>query len=269
VSDYFLADTHAHLNLEAFSSDLDEVIQRSLDQGVARILVPGIDLETSRQAIKLAEKYPFVYAAVGIHPNSQLLWNADIANQLSGMALHEKVVAIGEIGLDAYHSPDSIPEQKKLLAAQLEISAQAQKPVIIHSRETISEITTILMDWVDRLVEGRNRLSDSPGVVHAFEGDLHHAEQLVQHHFALGIGGQITYKNHTDLNEIVIKADFDYIITETDCPFLTPNPLRGKRNEPQYIRIIIDRIASIKQIEPAQAASVLFQNASRLFRWSE
>jgi TatD DNase family protein len=268
VSDFVFADTHAHLYLEEFSSDVDDVIARGCEQGVSRILIPGIDLETSLLAIKLAEKYPFVYAAVGIHPNSNLQWDKTIAKQLASMAGHEKVVAIGEIGLDAYRTPENIPQQKKVLLEQLEIAASYYKPIIIHSRNSIADVIELLINWKIELDNDNNLLSQFPGVVHTFEGDAHQAEILTKYHYCIGVGGQITHKNHTNLNEIVTNGCFDNIITETDCPFLTPHPHRGKRNEPAYIKLIVDRIAEIKNIDHHQASKVLYQNANRLFHWS-
>ena len=178
-----LCDTHCHLNLNNFRDDVDEVIQRARQVGISRILVPGIDLPTSQAALDLAERYPEIHVAIGIHPNDGLTWTDDTLPQLRQMATHPKVVAIGEIGLDYYrdHCPREV--QQTIFKAQLQLAAEVNLPVVIHNRDAFQDLWPILSNWQEELVAHRSSLANRPGVLHSFDGSLSDALIIIQHCF--------------------------------------------------------------------------------------
>jgi TatD DNase family protein len=262
-----LVDSHCHLFFNLFIDDLDLVLRRAWDGGITRILMPGIDLETSRQVIALAEKHPNLFAAVGVHPNDALGWQPGSLAQLKEMAQHPKVVAIGEIGLDYYR--DNTPQalQREVLAAQLELAASLGKPVVIHNRQAITDLWPVLKDWQAALVQAGNPLGQAPGVLHSFEGTQEMAFQAIERHFYIGIGGPVTFRNAVDRQEVARALPLAHILLETDAPFLTPHPHRGQRNEPSYVIFIAEKIAQLRAQSLQVVAEATTQNANRLFAW--
>ncbi|PJF22494.1 MAG: hydrolase TatD [Phototrophicales bacterium] len=259
-----LIDTHCHINFERYDQDRDAVIQRAIDAGVTRIINPAIDIPTSHAVIHLTQQYPGMFCAVGIHPNSTADFTPEVIAELEALAHMPKVVAIGEIGLD-YHwdkSPKSI--QQRAFQAQLELAAKLELPVIIHNREASNDVMDILEAWVKGGLP--NRLKDRPGVMHSFSAPVQTAERALSIGFYLGFTGPITYKNADDLRAIARTIPQNRILVETDGPFLTPHPYRGKRNEPAYVVHIVDRLASLHQLPTEQVAHITTQNAERLFQ---
>lgn len=173
-------DTHCHLNLNLFQSDLSEVLERARQNGIERILVPGVNLETSRRAIDLSETYPNLYAAVGVHPNDCLNWQKESLGDLRSLATSQYVVAIGEIGLDYYRNIGPAALQKEIFLAQLELAEEVQKPVIIHLRNALPDLWQILLSWHQGLIEHHSPLATRPGVLHSFSGDLEIALQAIE-----------------------------------------------------------------------------------------
>jgi TatD DNase family protein len=258
-----LVDTHCHLNFESYRDDLDAVLQRAADAGVTRVIIPSIDVENSREVIALAARYDSLYAAVGIHPNSSANFTDADTDAVRGQAAGKKVVAIGEIGLD-YHWDDSPKEmQFRAFEAQLAVAAELELPVIIHNREASEDVMTILERWASTLPAS---LKNRPGVLHSFSAPISIAERALDIGFYLGFTGPITYKNADDLRRVAAAAPLDRIVVETDGPFLTPTPHRGKRNEPAYIPLMVDRLASLKQISVEEMGQATTENAARLFR---
>jgi TatD DNase family protein len=256
-------DTHCHINFHSYAEDRDEVIGRAAQAGVTRIINPGIDPDTSQEAVELSEKYPGVYAAVGIHPNSSTDFGQDMLNQIERLAANPKVVAIGEIGLD-YHW-DKSPKEMQFSAfeAQLALAARLGLPVIIHNREASDDVIAVLENWVRGLPV---TLSDRPGVLHSFSAPTAIAERALAIGFYLGFTGPITYKNADEQRRIAASAPLDRIVVETDGPFLTPSPHpRKQRNEPAYIPLIVDRLAALRQIPNENIARATTENAVRLF----
>jgi TatD DNase family protein len=267
-SDNFtLVDSHCHLDLSHFDEDRDAVIARARAAGVGLIVNPGIDLEHSRQAIALADTYPDVYAAVGVHPNSSDEFDHSTLAQLRKLASHPKVVAIGEIGLD-YHWDTVAPEQQATaFRAQLELAAELGLPVIIHNRDASADVAEILETWVQSGEFRTSRLANRPfaGVLHAFGGDLALAERAYEWNFVLSLGGPVTFKNARSLHEIAPQLRLDRLMLETDAPYLTPHPHRGKRNEPAYVALICQQLANLTGVPAQQIASVTTGTALQFF----
>lgn len=258
-----MIDSHCHLNFDAFDADRDEIVQRAAALGVTRIIIPGVDQETSNQAIATAERYEGVYAAVGIHPNSTKDFSDDDLVWIKTLAQHEKVIAIGEIGLDYYwdHSPKEA--QHNAFERQLALAAQLELPVIIHNREASDDTISILESWATTLPEN---LRERAGVLHSFSAPQAVAERALAIGFYLGFTGPITYKNADELRHIAARVPLDRMLVETDAPFLTPIPHRGKRNDPTYIPLIVDRIASLRQRTTEEIAQITTENTERLFQ---
>lgn len=265
----FLTDTHCHLNLNQFDNDLEAVLQRSFDAGVRKILVPGIDLDSSRKALHLAEQFPQVFAAVGIHPNTPDAWNAGTIRELEELARHPRVAAIGEIGLDN-HWDDTKPDyQIKILREQLELAADVQKPVVLHSRDAIHELLPIVLEWSASLKTAGSPLAGRAGVMHAFEGNTDNAGNAAQAGFFIGLAGPITFANARDKHQLAKELPLVNILIETDAPFLTPHPYRGQRNEPANVAIVARTLADLKQLDQEQIAEATTTNADQLFLWSD
>ncbi|NLX11551.1 MAG: TatD family hydrolase [Chloroflexi bacterium] len=258
-----LIDTHCHLDFDAFDGVRDEVVQRALDAGVTRIINPGTDLARSRAALGLADTYPGVYAAVGIHPNSTADFSSALLDEVRALAAHPKVIAIGEIGLD-YHWDDSPPAtQRRALEAQLMLAADLGLPVIIHNREAGDDVLDVLAEWVATLPES---LRARPGVLHSFSAPPEIAERGLALGFYLGFTGSVTFKNADALRQIAARVPADRILIETDAPFLTPHPYRGRRpNEPAYVRFIAERLAALRVESDGDFAAQTTANAERLF----
>lgn len=257
-----MIDTHCHLNFDSFDADRDEVVARASAAGVDRIINPAVDMQTAEAAVKLADRYSGVFAAVGVHPNSALSWSPEVADAIAYLARSRKVVAIGEIGLD-YHW-DYSPRQVQISAfeAQLELASSLNLPVIIHNRESDEDVMRILETWASGL-EGQ--LVTRPGVMHSFSGTPDIAERALASGFYLGFTGPITYKNADLTRRIAASVPVDRLLVETDAPFLTPIPHRGKRNEPEYIPLVVNRLASVKGVPSEEMAEATTCNAERLF----
>lgn len=250
-----LVDTHAHLDSAEFKDDLGEVISRSLAAGVNNIITVGTDLESSRQAVLLAEQYPSVYAAVGIHPHEAAQAKPDDLTELQLLCKREKVIAIGEIGLDFYRNLSPAKIQGEIFVAQLELAQRAEKPVIVHDRQAHRETMAILSEKAKGL----------RGVLHCFSGDLEIALQAIKMGFSISVAGPVTFQNARRLQALVCELPLEHILIETDCPYLAPHPHRGQRNEPAYVRFVAARIAALKAIPLEQVAQATTENARKLF----
>ena len=262
-----ITDTHCHLNFNIFENDLEATLERARAKNVDRIIIPGTDLETSEKAIFLSEKYPALFAAVGIHPNDALKWENDTYEILHQYASHPKVVGIGEIGLDYYHDHAPHDIQKFVFLEQLRLAADLELPVIIHSRQSFEDVWNILEDWVDKLVKAGNNLLTRPGILHSFEGSIENALIVISKKFYIGIGGPVTYNNAIDQQKLVTEIPIEYLVLETDSPFLTPHPYRGRRNEPANILIIAEKIAQLKNLNISEVLQITESSTAALFGW--
>ncbi len=262
-----LTDTHCHLNFDTFKNDLSAVLERAWEYGLEFILIPGIDIVTSQQAISLAETDHRIFAAVGIHPNSATSWTNSTLQQLDGLAKHPKVLAVGEVGLDYYRNTSPHQQQMQVLNAQLKLASDNGLPVIIHNRQADDVIFPILLDWWAKQPSDYSK-KHSPGVLHSFFSDHPLNSELVKANFFFGISGPITFPNGQKQAEVVTALPLNNLLIETDAPFLTPHPNRGKRNEPGYTRFIVEKIASLKSLPPEKIANETYNNAEKLFSWS-
>jgi TatD DNase family protein len=262
-----LVDTHCHLNLDNFQDDLPAVLERAWENGIERILIPGIDIETSHKAVALAETHPNLYAAVGVHPNDALTWNGETPGILRELADHSKVAAVGEIGLDYYreHAPHSL--QQKILRQQLELAAELNLPVVLHNRSSLADLWAILSEWQCELERTHSPLANRPGVLHSYEGDLAGARLAAEQHFYIGISGPVTFRNAPDRQQIVSGLPIDCLLLETDAPFLAPHPYRGRRNEPAYVRQVAEKVAELHQLPLSTLSQLTTGNAGQLFAW--
>ena len=252
-----LIDTHAHLCDEKFDDDRSDVIARAREAGVTKIISMGDTMAASAQAVQDAEEYPALYAAVGIHPESACVLTDEMRRQLLTWTQHPKVVAVGEIGLDYYWEKDVSRRalQRDLLAAQLDLAREAGLPVCIHDREAHGDTLAILR------AEG----AGLTGVLHCYSGSLEMARELWKMGWYIGIDGPLTYKNAAKLPDIVREAPADKLLVETDCPYLAPVPLRGKRNEPACVTHIAAKIAEIRGETIEDVARYTTENAERLY----
>jgi TatD DNase family protein len=231
-----LIDTHCHLDFEAYDNIRDQIVQGAADAGVTRIINPGVDVARSQAALTLADQYAGVYAAVGIHPNSTVGFSEETLAAVREMATSEKAIAIGEIGLDYYWDSSPKETQRGAFEAQLALAAELELPVIIHNRDASDDVIAILREWVAALPES---LRERPGVLHSFSAPGTIADQGIDLGFYLGFTGPVTFKKADDLRKIAAHIPDDRILVETDGPFLTPHPYRGKRpNKPAYVRFV-------------------------------
>ncbi len=263
----FLVDTHCHLDLAQFDEDRDQVVARAVAVGVDLIVNPGIDLDHSRAAIALAERYDGVYAAVGVHPTSSAGFDPATLEALRRLAAHPKVVAIGEIGLDYYWQDVAPAVQAKAFEAQLALAAELGLPVIIHNREASDEVARMLRSWVQSADFLASPLAQRPvaGVLHAFSGDAALAQEAYNWNFVLSLGGPVTFKNARELHALVPQLDPLRLMLETDAPYLTPHPHRGTRNEPAYIPLMLEQLAALFVMSPEALAGASTRLALRFF----
>ncbi|MEA3337512.1 MAG: TatD family hydrolase [Chloroflexota bacterium] len=257
-------DTHCHLNFHQFDEDRDLVVQRAAAADVPIIINPAIDLQTSKQAIDLADRYPGVFAMVGVHPNDGDSFDESTLDVLRQLAAHPKVVAVGEIGLDYYWQRVDPDKQQRIFRSQLELAAALDLPVVIHCRDAHDDVRGILREWVTgaQIQRGPDAIL---GVLHAFSGDLEMAQEAFDWHMVVSLGGPVTFRNARELHALVRELPLDCLILETDAPYLTPHPYRGKRNEPAYIPLIGQGISDLVNIELATVAEMSTSLARRTF----
>lgn len=259
-----LVDTHCHLDFHQFDADRDDVVRRAAEAGVAVIVNPATDLASSRRAIALAERYPGVYAQVGVHPNDSADFDATTLEELRRLAAHPKVVAIGEIGLDYYWERVPHGQQHAAFEAQLELAAELDLPVVIHCRDAHADLRDVLRKWVPGAQKRRG--SDAMlGVLHAYSGDLALAEEAFSWNMVLSLGGPVTFRNAKGLHGLVAALPLQRLMLETDAPYLAPHPYRGQRNEPAYLVLIAESMAALQRVSPAEVAKQTTALALRVF----
>lgn len=256
-----LIDTHTHLDDTRYDGDREAMIARAREAGVDTFITIGCDLATSKAAVELADRYPFVYASIGVHPHEVRHIDDGWYDELRRLAKHPKVVAYGEIGLDYHynHSPPTL--QRERFREQIQLARELTLPVVIHTREAQEDTIAILKE---------EQAADVGGVFHCFTGDAWLAKDGLDLGFHLSFSGVVTFQNATMLREIVATVPMDRILIETDCPYLTPVPHRGKRNEPAYVRLVAETIASVKStaapVSVDEVGRLTSANACRLFR---
>ncbi|MCI0518924.1 MAG: TatD family hydrolase [Chloroflexi bacterium] len=262
-----LVDTHCHLDFNTFDEDRGAMLARARQAGVVRMLNPGIDLASSQAAIRLAEEHEAVYAACGVHPNDGQRWKSDTKNQLRTLARHPKVRAIGEIGLDYYRDRTPREMQKHIFQEQLDLASEIGLPVVIHCRQAVEDVLAMLAAWRAGLVAAGSPLADRPGVLHSFSEDGASAHRAVEMGFFIGFTGPLTFQKAQELREVAASLPLERILVETDAPFLTPHPHRGKRNEPAHVRWVAEKVAELHRITAEKAAEQIYLNSCQLFNW--
>ena len=247
-------DTHAHYDSSKFSVDRDEVIRAVYESGVSLIVDPGDTLERSADVVALANQYDFVYAAVGVHPEEYETWADDTVDRLRELAKNPKVVAIGEIGLDYYWDKEHTKLQKQMFQAQIELALELDLPIIVHDREAHGDCFAIVCEY-----------PQLRGVFHCYSGSAEMAKELLKRGWYLGFDGPITYKNNVKAMEVLAVTPLDRIILETDSPYLSPVPNRGKRNDSRNLPYIAAVVAREKGVSVEEAAAITFENGKRLY----
>ncbi len=254
-----LIDTHCHLDFPDFNSDLEEVIKRAKEGGVAKMINIGCDLERAEKNIEIAKKHEFIFSSVGLHPQEAKIGDEKYFSQLRELLKEPKVVAIGECGLEFYgenNSPKIQEKQKEIFLKQLDLAHEFKKPVIIHCRNAYTELLEIL----------RNAKEKNPGlcgVVHFFAGRLSHAREFLKLGFLISFTGVITFAR--DYDKVIKSVPLEKIMIETDAPFVAPNPFRGKRNEPLYVKYVAEKIAGLRCISYEEVVVQTTKNAEKLF----
>ncbi len=249
-------ESHAHFDDDAFDEDRESLIESLQKNRIEYVINVGASMESTESTYALAKKYPFIYAAVGVHPSDTLPLTEKDMDRLKELAADEKTVAIGEIGLDYYWDEPEREIQKKWFKRQIELAKEVDLPIIIHSREAAKDTLDILHEHDTGCYRG---------VMHCFSYSPEIAREVVKMGFYIGVGGVCTYKNAKKLVEVVEEIPLEHILLETDCPYLTPVPYRGKRNSSLYLPYVVEKIAEIKGITAEEVERVTYENAMKLF----
>lgn len=255
-------DSHCHLFYEDFKDDLDDVIRRANDAGVDRFIVPATNLRTAEQAIELSERFLSVFAAVGFHPLDLAEFTEERLTKIELLTSHRKVIAIGEIGIDYFYDTSPREYQREIFSRQIEVAVAKDLPIIVHTRDSVQDAIDIVVQHTTKHPEWKK--DGLRGVFHCFTGDVAQAKTLFNNGFLVSFPGPITFKKAA-MPDVVREIGLTNIMVETDAPFLTPVPFRGKRNEPSYIPLIAGTIAQILNVSIDEVASATTKNAVRLF----
>lgn len=250
-----LFDTHAHLLDRRFDSDRDEVITEVNSRGVSLIVEAGTTVEESKRACALADRYGFIYFTAGVHPHEASEAKDGFIDKIAELLHWPKCVAVGEIGLDYHYNFSPRETQLKVFAEQLDLAIQYDKPVVIHDREAHGDVFSLVY-------QRKNKLR---GVMHCYSGSLESAKQYIKLGFYISFSGTLTYKNASNLKETAANIPLEYILCETDCPYLAPEPERGKRNDPAKVKYVVAELARIKGIPFEQAAEITKENGKKFF----
>ncbi|KRF28690.1 TatD family hydrolase [Paenibacillus sp. Soil787] len=250
-----LTDSHTHLNAEQFNEDQDEVIGRALEAGVTRIVNVGFNRETIPSSIALAERYDFIYSTVGWHPVDAIDMMPGDLEWIEELCKHEKVVAIGEIGLDYYWDKSPRDVQQRVFREQIRLARKLGMPIVIHNRDAHQDILHILKE---------EKAEEVGGIMHCFSGSWETAKQCLNMNFHISFGGPVTFKNARQPKEVLAQVPLDRLLIETDAPYLTPHPFRGKRNETGYVRLVAETAAEIRGMTLEEIAEITTNNAIRL-----
>ncbi|HHY16003.1 MAG TPA: TatD family hydrolase [Firmicutes bacterium] len=253
-----MIDSHAHLNDPRFAEDLDDVIGRAEAAGVQTIINIGYDLESSRRAVELTEQYTGLWAVVGLHPHDARLWTEEVRDALAELAQHPKVVAIGEVGLDYHYDNSPRDKQREVFGLQLTLARELGLPAVIHSRDASGDTVEII-----------EKFSDVNCLLHCYSGSWETAEiyRKLGHFFSFG--GPITFNNAHKLRGVARRISPERLLVETDCPYLTPHPFRGKRNEPAYLPYIVEKLAELHGLTAAEMTKITVENTKHFFRLTE
>lgn len=250
-------DTHVHLNADQYEEDIQEVIQRALDADVKEMVVVGFDRPTIEKAMKLIDEYPFLYAAIGWHPVDAIDCTEADLQWIEELAAHPKVVAIGETGLDYYWDKSPKEIQQELLRKQIRLAQKLDLPIVIHNRDATEDCVRILKE---------EHAEITGGVMHCYSGSVEIAKECINMNFMISLGGPVTFKNAKKPKEVATEIPLEYLMIETDAPYLAPHPHRGKRNEPSLVPLVAEEIARLKEISVEEVASATTANAHRFYK---
>ena len=251
-------DTHAHYDDEQFELGREELLSSLPNCGIKRIVNIGATIESTKKSVALAEKYDYIYAAVGVHPSEILELNEGQIQWLKELTKMPKVVAIGEIGLDYYwdKEPEIQERQRYWFKRQMELAKEVNLPIVVHSRDAAEDTLQVMKEA---------HAMELKGVIHCYSYSPELAKEFVKMGYFIGVGGVVTFKNAKKLKETVAQIPLEHLLLETDCPYMTPEPYRGKRNNSGYLPYVVDKIAEIKQITPEEVEAVTWENAHRLY----
>jgi len=257
-----LIDTHCHLNMDAFDADRPEVLARARAAGVSTLIVVGFDLASSRRAVQMAQSHDGIYAAVGVHPHDAATLSPAVVEELKALAAEPRVVAWGEIGLDYYRDLSPREVQRRAFRRQVEAAREAGLPLIIHSRDAAGDTWAVLSNLMESAGTAPER---APGVMHCFSYDHSWAERFMSLGFFVSFAGNVTFPSAQDLRAAAAAVPDDRLLCETDSPYLSPVPHRGRRNEPGYVEFVLRRLAEVRGSEPEVLAERVYQNATSVF----
>ncbi len=254
-----IIDTHAHYDDEVFEPDREELLSSLPALGIERAVTMGASMKGAEDGLALAKRFSHIYAGIGIHPDEVGCLDEAAIQHLADMAADERCVVYGEIGLDYYWNVEEKDVQKKWFIRQIDLAKQLGLPINVHSREASQDTFDILM---------REHAGTTGGVIHCYSGSAEMAKEYIKRGYMLGIGGVVTFKNAKTIQSVVEQIPLEYLVTETDSPYLAPTPYRGKRNDSTKIPLMIAKIAEIKGMDEEEAAQVLYDNALRVYRWT-
>lgn len=249
-------DSHAHLDDKAFDEDREELIDTLKENDIEVVLDPGSDLDSSKAAVELADKYPFIYAAVGCHPHDSKFMNVDTMDIFRELAKNKKVIGIGEIGLDYFYDNSDRETQKIWFREQIRLAKELDMPYIVHDREAHEDVFKIMKE---------EKYDGTRGILHCYSSSLEMAREFMKLGFFISLGGPVTFKKSKTPKLVAREVPLDRILIETDSPYLTPEPFRGKRNEPKYVKYVAEEIARIKEIPVDAVAKKTAENFRKLF----
>lgn len=249
-------ESHAHYDDERFDNDRDTLLESLPNKGIGYVVNAAADIDSSHRCVELAKKYDYIYAAVGVHPDDVEDMKKEDLDVLTKLAEYEKVVSVGEIGLDYHYENSPREPQKQWFAEQIELAKRLRLPIIVHSREAAKDTMDIIKS---------TNAQEIGGVIHCYSGGMEMAREYIKMGFYIGIGGVVTFKNANKLKEIVRELPIENILVETDCPYLAPVPNRGKRNDSSNLKYIIEMIAELKNMEYEDVEKHTYENAKKLF----
>lgn len=250
-------DTHVHLNADQYTEDLQQVIDRALEAKVEKMVVVGFDKITIERAMELADSYEFIYVVIGWHPVDAIDCTEEDLQWIEELASHPKVVAIGETGLDYYWDKSPKEVQQQLFRKQIRLAQKLNLPIVIHNREATGDVVKILRE---------ENAATVGGVMHCFSGSVETARECIAMNFMISLGGPVTFKNAKTPKEVAKEIPLEYLLIETDAPYLAPHPYRGKRNEPSYVPLVAEEIARLKGITVEEVAKATTENATKFFK---
>jgi len=253
-------DTHVHLNADQYDEDLQQVIERAIEAKVEKMVVVGFDRKTIERAMKLADEYEFIYAVIGWHPVDAIDCTPDDLEWVEQLAAHPKVVGIGETGLDYYWDKSPKEVQQALFRKQIHLAQKLKLPIIIHNREATGDVVKILRE---------ENAASVGGVMHCFSGSVETARECIDLNFMISLGGPVTFKNARMPKEVAKEIPLEFLMIETDAPYLAPHPYRGKRNEPSFVPLVAEEIARQKELTIDEVALATTSNAIKFFNLDE